>query len=66
VERMPDVARRDRASTRTSDSAQSPLSAGITLSLEIGIHLHPDTVVDSDGQRLWLKEAFTGTGRRIG
>jgi hypothetical protein len=65
-ERMPYVARRDRASTRTPDSAQSPLSAGVILSVDIGIHLQPDTVVNRDGQRVWLKEAFTSTGRRIG
>jgi hypothetical protein len=33
-ERIPYVARRDRASTPTSDSAQSPLSAGIILSVD--------------------------------
>jgi len=65
-ERMPYVARRDRASTRTPDSAQSPLSAAVILSVDIGIHLQPDTVVNRDGKRVWLKEAFTSTGRRIG
>jgi hypothetical protein len=66
ADQMPNVTRRDRPRARGSDSAQSPLSAGIALCIEIGTHWQPDTVVNHDGRRFWVKEAFTRKGQRIG
>jgi len=50
--------------TRRVDSRRH---SGIELSLELNLDWQTDTVViNHDGQQVWLKDAFTSKGQRIG
>ena len=47
--------------------AQSPLSASFVLSVLLGnVALQADTVISHEGKQVWLKDAFTSQGKRIG
>jgi hypothetical protein len=47
--------------------AQSRLSAGFVLSVLLGnVALQADTVISHEGKQVWLKNAFTSQGKRIG
>jgi hypothetical protein len=61
------IAGRQAARPAGYDLAQGSRGTSIVLSVQGGVDWQTDTViVNGDGQRIWVKDAFTGKGQRIG
>jgi hypothetical protein len=65
--RNPEAVRQERRPARVSDWADHPRGIGFQLCVQIGVAWQTDAVmVNQEGQRVWVKDAFTSKGQRVG
>ena len=65
--RNPEAVWQERRTARVSDRADHPRGISLQLCVQIGVAWQTDTVmVNQDGQRVWVKDAFSSKGQRIG